>query len=93
MFLRPQRVRIPRQTIRWLLEKTEPSVRYYTLTRLIRKSEEDADVRATKAREAGMGGEDPGPPEGANLVGQPISLLYSKVHVLRLGEERTLQLE
>lgn len=50
MLVAPQPVHIPKQTIRWLLEKNEPSVRYYTLTRLVGKSEGDADVKETKAQ-------------------------------------------
>lgn len=43
-------VRIPRQTIRWLLEKKEPSIRYYTLTKIIGKSERDAEVQEARAQ-------------------------------------------
>jgi len=46
----PPPVRIPKQTIRWLMEKNEPSVRYYTLTKLVGKKEQDAEVKKTKAQ-------------------------------------------
>ena len=36
--------------IRWLLKKDEPSIRYLTLTQLLDRPEDDADVRAAKAR-------------------------------------------
>ena len=34
----------------WLLEADQPSIRYLTQTRLLRKSETDPDVRDAKAR-------------------------------------------
>jgi hypothetical protein len=36
------------KTIGWLLEKENPSVRYFTLTGLLKKPESDKDVRETK---------------------------------------------
>lgn len=46
----PRPVSIPKQTIEWLLERNEPSVRYYTLTRLIGKSDRDADAKEARAQ-------------------------------------------
>ena len=47
---------VPRKkVIDWLLEPEQPSTRYLTLTRLIRKSESDSDVRDAKARTPAAG--------------------------------------
>ena len=46
----PRPIRIPKETIRWLMEKNEPSVRYYALTRLLGRTDRDTDVEATKAQ-------------------------------------------
>jgi hypothetical protein len=39
----------------WLLEDSQPSVRYLTLTRLLRTPDSDPEVRATRARIPGVG--------------------------------------
>jgi hypothetical protein len=39
---------VDEKTIQWLLEKENPSVRYYTLTDLLKKSENDNEVEETK---------------------------------------------
>ena len=36
------------KTIEWLLEKDNPSVRYFTLTKLLNKNESDKEVLETK---------------------------------------------
>jgi hypothetical protein len=42
---------VPRdKVLDWLLEPAEPSIRYLTLTQLLRKSETDSDVRDAKTR-------------------------------------------
>jgi hypothetical protein len=40
----------PQTAIDWLLEETEPSMRYLTLTQLLGKSEKDPEVRSAKKR-------------------------------------------
>ena len=39
-----------KRTVDWLLEESEPSIRYLTLTQLLRKSAKDPDVKSAKKR-------------------------------------------
>jgi hypothetical protein len=44
-----------KQVTDWLLEESQPSVRYYTLTDLLGRKEDDPEVRAAKSRIPRMG--------------------------------------